>query len=298
MKTFIILFFFSTIISTAVLAQHDADLFHIKYSITPIEPAGDRDVIHEFEVNVKVPIILRNNYTLVTGISYQGFLTSGQSLPMAQTVHGTSTQIFLSKKLGTDDVLMAILSAGIYSDFKNTTSDDFRFAAGFRYKDYIRENLSISYGLLYSKQFFGNLIAPFIDFNWKISQQLIFSGPFPLNPRLKYTFHPKATLSLFLKPDNSTFRLSTPENNSQYLQRKQWNAGIGCDYKFKKHWTVSVKTGSALRQKFEIYDSSETGVFSIFTIDINDRKRTPSYAYEANSFFAEIMLAWTLNHND
>jgi hypothetical protein len=298
MKNIFIVYFFTSVLCKSVLAQQDADLFHLKYSITPMNHTSGNDVLHEFEANIKVPTILRKNSTVVTGIKYESLLTDGQSLPMVQALHGTSTQLFFGRKLKTNDVLMAVLSVGIYSDFKDITSDDFRFAAGIRYKNQISEKLSFSYGLLYSKQFFGNLIAPFIDFNWKISRQLSLHGPFPLNPRLYYTIHPKASLSLFLKPDNSTFRLSARENNAQYLQRKQWNAGIGFDYNVKQHWTISIRTGASLRQRFELYDASETGVFSILTIDVNGRKRTPSYSYEANSFFAEIVLAWSLHQNE
>ncbi|MCZ8214885.1 MAG: DUF6268 family outer membrane beta-barrel protein, partial [Cyclobacteriaceae bacterium] len=102
-------------------------------------------------------------------------------------------------------------------------------------------------------------------------------------------------LSLFLKPDNVTYRLSKKEFDSRYFQKKQWSTGLGLEFQMTQHWLFTLRGGFSMRQRFEMYEASETGVFSILTVDLKGGKRTPLYQYSQRNFFTEVVLAWVIN---
>lgn len=277
-------------------AQEEQELFRARYEVSPVSPSGKKDALNLFETSVRIPFVVNDKYQVAAGIRYESLWTNSDSLLGSHALQGISGQILFNRNFKRERAMQFFMSGGIFSDFKDVTAEDFRFSLGVRYKTKLHEHFTLSYGLIYSKQFFGNLIAPFIDFNWKISERLLLSGPFPISPKLKYTLTSAAKLSFFLKPDNTTFRLSENESKSQYFQKKQWSAGLGLDYKISKHWMISVKTGTSLRRKFEIYESSENGIFGILTIDVNGKKRTPVSAYEKNAIFGDITLSWLIDH--
>lgn len=294
-NTLILLLMLASEISP-LFAQEDQELFRARYEVSPVSASRKKDLLNLFEASIKIPLLVNEKYQVAAGIRYESLSTTSDSLLGTHVVQGTSAQILFNRNFKGERTIQIFASGGIFSDFKDITTEDFRFSLGFRYKAKLHEHFTLSYGLIYSKQFFGNLIAPFVDFNWKISKRLVLSGPFPISPKLKYTLTPKAKISFFLKPDNTTFRLSEIESNSQYFQKKQWNAGLGLDYKLSKHWMVSVKAGGSLRRQFEIYESSEKGIFSILTVDVNGKKRTPVSSYEKNAIFGDITLSWLINH--
>lgn len=294
MKNTMILLSMMAFVTFPAFAQEDRELFRARYEVSPVGLSGKNEAVSLFETSIRIPVVVRDTYQVATGIRYESLWTNSDSLLGTHTLQGASGQISFNRRFSRERAIQFFVSGGIFSDFQDVTAEDFRFSLGARYKTKIHDRFTLSYGLIYSKQFFGDLIAPFVDFNWKISKHLVLSGPFPISPKLEYTLASKAKLSLFLKPDNATFRLSESESKSQYFQKKQWSAGLGFDYKVCKHWMVSLKTGTSLRRQFEIYESSEKGIFSILTIDVNGKKRTPVFAYEKNAFFGDITISWLI----
>lgn len=292
----LITLFIIILIPLYTVAQMDRELFHIKYNASPLTNNGDRDRLNALDINLKFPLSLTNSYKLAGGLSYESLWTGSSPVLGGHSLHGLSTQLLFGKKLENDHALLAFATIGAYSDFKDISSEDFRFAAGIRFKSKLHERVSIWYGAAISKQFFGTLIAPFVDLEWQINNRLDLSGPVPINPKLKYRLSPRTKLSFFIKPENATYRLSEKEDDSRYFQKKQWNAGLGLDYRLTSHWLMTLQCGRSLKRSFEIYDSSQTGVLSIFTYDVRGRsKRTPYYSYQENAFFAELTLAWVLD---
>lgn len=272
----------------------DKEVFHIRYGTTPISPATDRDVVHTIDMNVRFPLLVRDKTIVAGGLGYETLWTNHFPLFSGNSVQGISMQGLLNRNLGNNRALLMAGSVGIYSDFKDVSGEDFRYAFGVRYKMKLHEKFTMSYGLGISKQFFGVMVAPFIDFDWAMTSRLRLSGPLPINTRLRYTLSNRGEVMLFIKPDNATYRLSEETYASRYFQRKQWNVGLGFDYLLSRHWLLAIKGGYSLRRKFEIYDASQTGVLSIFTFDLRGGSRTPSYQYEEKALFAEITLAWII----
>lgn len=290
----ILLTFSFLFVNVAMFGQSDKEVFHIRYNASPVSMNGDHDVLQTFDMNVKLPVVVKGKTLLAGGLGYETLWTNSYPLFGGRNVHGLSTQWLLNRSLGEHKALLLVASAGIYSDFKDISGEDVRYAFGVRYKTTLHGKFSMSYGLGIGGQFFGVMIAPFIDFDWKMTERLRLSGPLPLNTRLRYTLTPRSELIFFLKPENATFRLSKVEYESRYFQKKQWNAGFGFDYMLTKHWLLALKGGYSLRRKFEIYDASQTGVLSIFTFDLRGGKRTPHYHFEERAFFAEVTMAWVI----
>ncbi len=288
------LFVFLVCVYHSAAAQSDRELFHLDYSLAPVNTSGTHSILHTTNLHFRFPILMKENYTLASGLGYETMWTSNYPLFGDQGVHGLNKQFFFLLNLKNERSILAFASAGIYSDFKDISGEDFRYTTGIRYKFKIHHQFTLSYGLGVSRQFFGTMVAPFIDFDWKLNDRWQLAGPFPINTRLRYALAPNVELTFFLKPDNNTFRLSEGAHNSQYFQKKQWNLGLSFDYMLTRHWQLTLRGGHAFRRKFEIFDVSQTGILSILTFDVRGGKRTPSYHYEEKAFFGEMALAWLI----
>lgn len=272
----------------------DKEIFHIRYGIAPLSSGAEKDILQSVDVNVKFPVLVKDKTLLAGGLGYETMWTNQFSLFEGRSVQGLSSQWLLNHNLRNHRAILVGASVGVYSDFEDLSGEDVRYALGIRYKTKLDDKFTISYGLGISKQFFGVMVAPFIDFDWKVTERIRLSGPIPLHTRLRYMVSSRSELTLFLKPDNVTFRLSREHYDSQYFQKKQWNAGVGIDYQITQHWLLAFKGGYSLRRKFEIFDASESGVLSIFTFDLRGGKRTPYFQYEERAFFADVTLAWII----
>jgi len=279
------------------VAQQDTELFTFKYGISPVSQDGQKEVLRFLELSIKAPVIVKEKNQLLAGIGYDNLSTQDSSMLGSKALKGLSGLILFNRKMTEVNSLQLFFSGGLFSDFLDISGEDIRVTAGMRYKTRLNENFTISAALIYSKQFFGTLIAPSIDFHWKISERLSLLGPVPVNPKLRYIVNSNMKLSFFLKPENTTYRLSE-ERNSKYFQKKQWNAGIGLEYLIHNHWMISFQTGASLKQQFEIYEASENGTFSILTIDVGGKERTPTYSYKQNTFFTNVTLSWVIKERE
>lgn len=276
-------------------AQSDKDLFHVNYNASPLSNLGEQGVLHSIDADLKFPVFLGKDYLIAGGLGYESIWTDGLPALNGNQIHGLSSKIAFSKKLENNRVIMGFFSAGLYSDLEDISGEDLRFTAGIIMRKTFHDDFDFWFGLAYSKQFFGSMLAPFIDLDWQISDKLKLTGPLPINTRLAYHFNTKAALFLFLKPENSTYRLSE-EFASRYFQKKQWNIGLGFDYHLSKHWVATLRGGHSLRRAFEVYDENAKGIFSILTFDVSgNEKRTPIYSFNENNWLLELNLAFNLN---
>ncbi|MBS1507238.1 MAG: hypothetical protein JSS79_11385 [Bacteroidetes bacterium] len=276
-------------------AQQEKQLFDFHYNLSPLSFQGQKDLMQTVEMNFRYPFLITSKTIVAGGIGYETLFTNQYPLFGGDRVSGLSTQWFLNRKLNNRNSLLLIGSGGIYSDFKDISMEDVRYSIGFRYKTSYHERFTTSYGLGLSRQFFGLMVVPFIDFDWKLSERLRISGPVPLNTRMRYIVNKRMQVSIFLRPDNSTCRLSATRNESRYFQKKQWNSGLGADYIFGKHWLMSAKLAYPLRRKLEIYDAPTTPVLSILTFELRGDKGTPHLEYTTRSIFLGFSIAWILS---
>jgi hypothetical protein len=289
-----VIFKFLLLLPLAAQAQYEKEIFHFRYGVAPLTAGNNhKDAVQTVDLAVRFPLRVNEKNVIAAGIGYETVFTEPHE-QFGASVHGLSVQGMFQCSLDERRALMLVGTAGIYSDFKDISGEDLRYTVGMRYKTKVRDNFMLAYGLAVSRQFFGVMVAPFIDFDWSISDRVKVSGPFPLNTRLRYRVSSNTEFLLFLKPENSTYRLSARENDSRYLQRKQWNAGLGFDHMLTKHWQLSARGGYSVRRTFEIYNNSETGVLSILTFDLRGGKRTPEETYEQKAWFAELSIAWVI----
>lgn len=274
--------------------QNEKEVLHVKYGATPLDNAGNSGLLHSIDMNIKFPLLLKERYQLGGGLGYENLWASGTSRLEQETLHGLNAQLLFNKKQENNNGFLAFVSVGAYSDFHDLSGEDMRVSAGIRFKKVLKNDSHLWYGLGYSKQFFGNLLAPFIDFNWKMSDRFTLSGPFPVNTKLTYRLGKRSNMHLFIKPENATFRLSEKVHESRYVQKKQWNLGLGWDFLLTKHWMLTLRSGYAAKRKLEVFDADQNGVLSILTFDVRGTKRQPDYSYEQKAWFAEVMVAWVL----
>jgi hypothetical protein len=286
--------FIFVLVSLSGFGQSDHDLFHISAAISPIRTDTSTMTLHMLEISLRYPLAVKNSNKVFGGIGYESMWTNDTEILRSHHVQSLSTQLVFMRTLSDKRMLLFLASAGVYSDFKDVSGEDFRYSAGFRYRVLYTKDLSISYGLGVVKQFFGGMIVPVVDFDWRITDRLRLSGPIPVNTKLSYSLVPRVRLIFSLRPDNATYRLSENSYQSRYLQMKQWTAGMTCEYQVTKHWVISLRGAYVARRKFEIYNSDQKGTLSILTFDVRGVGREPSKQFYQNAFSGEVTVALVL----
>lgn len=281
--------------SLASIAQSEQELFRLKYSASPSTQSGSKDILQGMGLNIKFPLQASDRSKLVAGLTFESAWSTQYSKFLGDGVQGLSMQLFLNQNLNNNKGFIAFSSVGIYSDFEDISQEDIRYSIGFLYKTKYYTRSKFSYGLVLNKQFFGVLVQPFLDFEFKINEKLKLAGPMPLNTRLLYSVNPKIRLMLFLKPDNGSYRLSKSNNESRYLQIINWSTGLGLDYQFTRHWFFNIRGGYSLNRNLKVYDASQTGVVGILNFDLTGKNRSPYLTHKENSIFAEITLSYNIS---
>lgn len=294
MKVSVVLSGFLLTLPFMIRGQSDRELFGLRYQLSPLSFHKGKAMLQTVDLSLKFPVAVEGGNTIAGGMAWESLFATGYSPLANENVAGISTQWLVNRRLREETAFLFVASAGIYSDFRDLSAEDVRFAVGLRYKTRPADRLTLSYGIGLSSQFFGMLVAPFIDFHWQINGRLSVLGPVPLHTRLQYALNAKTEITMFLKPDNSTFRLSQETYQSRYIQKKQWNSGLAIGHMMTKHWLVTIRTGYTLRRKIEIYDSSQNGVLSILTFDIRGDKQ-PYFQHTTKAIFAEFSVGWVFD---
>ncbi len=157
---------------------------------------------------------------------------------------------------------------GIYSDFNDLSTEDFRYSLGFRYVIQHNYKLQTGWGVAYSRQYFGHQLSPFFSVEYDINPKLRLSGLLPIRPKLTYMLSEKIFLSGEISGSASSYRLSATENNSRFIRINQWYGLSSLGFILRKQHLLSIGLGYNLRQTIRLYDDGKDQGLSIFTFDM------------------------------
>lgn len=285
---------FHTKVDTLSLPESDMDLLHIKYKISPLNTQGINSMINIFDVDIKYPILIKNNYKLFGRASYETLWTKDDTLFGGSTLHGISSQLALTKNIRKKTSLLLFGNTGVYSDFKDINGKDLRFSLGVRIKKRVKENFSYAYGLSYSRQFFGNQIVPFIEIDWQPNERVRVFGPFPVRPKIEVKVTPMLILGAGIQGDASSYRLSKKYNDSRFVQINQWGINLYGRKKIEKSLSLYAAVGYSLRRSFKEYNDTDNIPWTIITIPLGDRTN-PISKINNNNYTFEIGLSYGLS---
>ncbi|MDJ1495529.1 DUF6268 family outer membrane beta-barrel protein [Cytophagaceae bacterium DM2B3-1] len=284
--TTLVLFF--VCIPLLIQAQ-ELELLDIHCSISPIQTSTSHEYIQQCSIKLRYPIIAGQRNQFLVGPTYD-IMWIGKTINDHQALHGLSMQVAWQRKIRSNLSFSWLFTPGIYSDFKDISEEDFRFSTAFRMKHTLSEKTSIGFGIGYARQFFGNVLMPFLEVDWKINDRWSMSGLFPIRPKIEYLATKRLTLGTQIQVDNSSSRLSSQYNESQIVQFKQWNAQLYADWKLYKNLYFSLIAGYVFRRKVQVFTKDTKVPWTLFTFPIGG-ERTAIHTIADNGYLLQAGLS-------
>lgn len=270
MKSFVFIILIAALITQ--LGAQDAEILHLHFTHAPVETQEGNQSLQNLDFQLRYPLIIKGKHIFLTGINYEQSRLNTIIQDAPQSIHSVAIPLAWQYKMNNRASLSFLFTPGIYSDFQDISRKDIRFSGGIRYKWEVNETLGLGVGIGYARQFFGNMLAPFIELDWQLNKKLRLHGPFPLKPQLTYQLSDKWSLATQLNVNNNSSRLSESAYNNQFVQVKQWDLGLKTEWKFYKAFYLHSQISYAFRRKVELYDASTNVPWTVFTFPIDGEK--------------------------
>ena len=169
MKRILLFIIFFPLVS---FAQEYVDVLKIGYSHTfdaKFEGTNESTDVKGFEAGVTFPIVLNDNYVLITGVDFSTHTLQLDPDFSSTSLNSTLLKIGLasthSEKWSSTLVFLPKMS----SDYKNISSDDFYYGGYAVAKLKKRENLIYRFGIYGSSEAFGLFATPMLGVYYKSS---------------------------------------------------------------------------------------------------------------------------------
>lgn len=167
MKKLFIFFLITPIFS---LAQEHVDILKIGYSHTfdaKFDGTSESTDVKGFEAGVTYPIVLNDNYALITGVNFTTLNLKLAPNFSHTTLNSTLLKIGLSSIHSEKWSSTIIFLPKMASDYKNITSDDFYYGGYAVAKLKKRDNLIYRFGAYGSTEAFGFFATPILGLYYK-----------------------------------------------------------------------------------------------------------------------------------
>ena len=278
-------------LSTHVFAQNYVDLAKVWYANTPLNQFDSTDAktrVQEFGMDVNLPIVLKENYTFLTGFTfgsssarissenddissvYTVLLKIGMNIN--HTEKWTGTYLFMPK---------------LSSDLKEIGRDDFQFG-GLVLIDYKkREKFKYRFGLYYNSELFGPYFVPLFGLYYKSNNDKFeINATLPVWLDLNYRFAPWFRLGTNFSGLTRTFNINEPQfsENGEYLVKQSNEIFLYGQFEIHKSFIIQTKIGYSIGRRYSIYDVKDQVGFGLLLFRVDDDRD------QLNSEFADGMI--------
>lgn len=279
--------------STLASSAQDREIAGVSYSYAPLKNDGTRASIQQVEARIRFPVSSGKKSHLMGSVTYRRAAFNDFGSFTELPLQGISTQLAWQHQINGNRQILLFAQTGVFSDLADISGKDVRSSAGFRYR--VRQSPSVKYGfgLAYARQFFGNQIIPFIDFDWQPGNRLHVYGQFPVKPRVEYSLADNWVLGTGLLGEASSYRLSAKNDQNQFVQNTQWGLNVYAERTIHKSLILHVGTGSYLKRSFRKYNDTDHSPWTVITVPLGT-KPDPVMKADSRSWFFELGVSYTL----
>ncbi|CAG5015935.1 hypothetical protein DYBT9275_05445 [Dyadobacter sp. CECT 9275] len=283
------------LLASAVLAQ-DRDLATVHYAVAGMKYNDTTAHTAQLDVKLRIPLYQKKKIVAGATLGYKQVNLFNLPADYANPLYGFTCQGAWLYKVTPRRSLALFVQAGLFTDVKDISGKDFRYSAGFRYRLKHSEKLSTGWGLAYSRQFFGNQLVPFIDVDYRPSEQWSISGQFPVKPKILYRFTRKLSIGLELNGEAASYRLSAAARENEFIQINQWTGLSRLEYQFANAWQLYFGIGRSLKQSYKLFDDASQTRWTIITVPIGD-KPSPQRKIDSAGLYLQLGISFGLSGN-
>lgn len=223
---------------------------------------------------------------LLVGASYNGLFLSGAGEQFGGTnFHTIAIPVTFQKALSQKYAIVASFVPSLSSDMKDISGEDMVYSGAVMLKINQSGRFNYSLGIAFARQFFGHVIVPIVAVDWKVNDQLTFSGILPISEKIKYQLSDKSAFGVLadFAIGGGSYRLSK-KMNSDYLQLQQFKTAFFYEYSFSGKFSVELNAGYNFKQQLDLYSKDQ----KVDWVPFNDpNKRVPLAELKKAGFTAQ-----------
>jgi hypothetical protein len=129
------------------------------------------------------------------------------------------------------------------------SSNTLQFAAAYLATFKLKPNLSVQFGMYYSKEFFSDFFLPLAGIDWRISPKVNLFGVFPNAMRLEYTPFKNVYVGADFKSVLNSYRVQSPGN--VYWKVVDNHLGLFAEYAFLGKFVVYAGSGTSFLRRIK-----------------------------------------------
>ena len=270
MKKIVFFFLASTFISTA---QDYVDVLNIGYSYTfdaKFEGTDESTDVKGFEAGLTFPIVLNENYALITGGDF-----STHTLQLAPgfqntTLNSTLLKIGLATTHSEKWSSTVVFLPKMASDYKNITSNDFYYGGYLLAKLKKRENLTYRFGAYGSTEAFGFFATPILGVYYKSpNNRFEIDASLPIVADVNYDLG-VVTIGFDYFGIGRSFNISQDEFSQYYVEQSPIEFASYVQYGLLKNSILLRAKVGYTSNKHEVYEQGDQLDFRLSAFSFGD----------------------------
>jgi hypothetical protein len=286
-------------ISCSAWAQNYIDILHTEYTTTPqnkFEGSTQTTDLQKVNVNLTVPVPLKNGNTFLTGVVYDRITTRYSPTDRINT---QTTSIILklgmnvkhSDKWSTTLLLLPKIATDFISDL---TNKDFQFGALGLAKMTKSEHLSYKFGAYMNGDRFGPFLVPLFGFYFQ-KNKLEMDVIVPSYAKINYSITPKLTAGINWRATVKSYNLHRSTGLTQFSNNYMHHLSneVAAHVGFEPISGIIIRgmAGISLGRSFRVYENNDKIDFGLSLFRFGD-DRVPLNLDFANGAFGRVEVAY------
>jgi len=203
--------------------------------------------------------------------------------------------LLLDYRVKVSDVLRTsfYVRPALSSDFVEHEFEDMVVEFGARMQWKVHRNLHYSFGFLYAQEHFGPFFLPTIGLYWFPNRFMLFNFDLPYSAQAELRLFARMTVSAYIQTEFASIRLSSSEQNSDYIQVGNNQFGGLLDYYINDNWILRASVGHTLTNQFQRFPKGQKVELATLLYSLGDN-RQPVTPVLRNGFLFQLSLRYRL----
>jgi hypothetical protein len=249
-------------------------------------------------VGLTVPVPINKKTIIYNSLNYFYFhvdnmIDTGGISTGSVSLHGFILRTGIVQRLGNGQSLQLLFSPRFMSDMKGGGADNLQFGGLAMYEKIFNDNLTMGFGAMFNKEFFGSYMVPIVNLNWHISDRINITGMLPVYAKIKYKVNEKFTVGISHFGLTTTFGLNDTPYENDYIERQSIDLALFANYKLSKNLYIEGRFGKSMSRCYKQYASDQKVDFAMPLKMFGDDRQVKNIQFKDGPF-AEIRLIYSI----
>ncbi len=252
--------FVLTLITFLAVSQNYIDLARIDYagsSLNTFDTGNSTTSLQEINANLTLPIVINDNFTFLTGLTYEGTTASFNPGREKETLTGITLKLGVNIKHNQKLSGTYMLLPKVSSDLKKIASNDFQAGAVVLMKYAKSDHFNYKFGVYGNSELFGPFIVPIFGFyylspNEKTEAKVLL----PLAVDVNYSFAKNTRVGLDFKGQVRSYNLNTPISSevNSYISRSSNDVYTYLQHSLSNGVNFQLGVGRSVARTYRVYN--------------------------------------------